>query len=118
MGQILRDMTELECRGYDDFCKDHPWLAEVTMTDDELKARMDHDIGKKYLEYFSGVPYSDHWSWVCIGVWKHFYEHNEFAETGSNYIDGQNEHVVDMILQAHGLEWDDITVLEERNRML
>ncbi len=116
MVKILREMTAEERKAYDSFCQKHPWLAEVKMTDDELRARMDKDLGAQYLERFSERPYKDIWSWVCIGVFKHFYEHNEFAETGSNYLDGQNENVIDRILKAHGSDWSGVTVLEERER--
>lgn len=116
MGQILRDMTEQERWGYDNFCKNHPWLSEVKMTDDELRVRMDEDLGTGYTDSYWNHLYNDYWSWVCIGVWKHFYEHNEFAETGSDYLDGQNECVISNILQARGLDWKDIKILEENNR--
>ena len=116
MSQILRDMSEQERRGYDNFCKDHPWLAEVKMTDDELRALLDEDLGSGYINSYWKYLYNDFWSWVCIGVWKHFYEHNEFAETGSNYVDGQNEAVINDILLARGIDWKDIKTLEVKNR--
>lgn len=109
-------MTPSEQRSYDSFGKDHPWLNEIKMTDDELRTRIEKDLGEGYLERYWATLYNDHWSWVCIAVWKHFYEYHEFAETGSDYLDGQNEGVIDEILSSHGENWDGVKTIREYKR--
>ena len=74
------------------------------------------DLGDGAVGINFGSMYLDHWSWVCLDVIKHFYETDEFVETGSDYLDGQNENVIGSIVEAQGKTWDDVKIIHEVNR--
>ncbi len=113
---ILRPMTKRERWLYEREKDLHPWMATVKMTDKEFKERFERDLGDGAVGIHFGSMYLDHWSWVCLDVFKHFYETGEFVETGSDYLDGQNEAVISAIVEAQGKTWDDVKIIHEVNR--
>ena len=113
---ILRPMTKRERWLYEREKGLHPWMATVKMTDKEFKERFERDLGDGAVGIHFGSMYLDHWSWVCLDVFKHFYETGEFVETGSDYLDGQNENVIGSIVEAQGKTWDDVKIIHEVNR--
>ena len=113
---ILRPMTKRERWMYEREKSLHPWMATVKMSDKEFKVRFEQDLGDGAVGINFGSMYLDHWSWVCLDVFKHFYETGEFVETGSDYLDGQNENVIGSIVEAQGKTWDDVKIIHEVNR--
>ena len=113
---ILRPMTKRERWLYEREKGLHPWMATVKMTDEEFRQRFEQDLGDGAVGINFGSMYLDHWSWVCLDVFKHFYETGEFVETGSDYLDGQNENVIGSIVEAQGKTWDDVKIIHEVNR--
>lgn len=113
---ILRPMTKRERWMYEREKSLHPWMATVKMSDKEFKVRFEQDLGDGAVGINFGSMYLDHWSWVCLDVFKHFYETSEFVETGSDYLDGQNENVIGSIVEAQGKTWDDVKIIHEVNR--
>ena len=113
---ILRPMTKRERWMYEREKSLHPWMATVKMSDKEFKVRFEQDLGDGAVGINFGSMYLDHWSWVCLDVIKHFYETGEFVETGSDYLDGQNENVIGSIVEAQGKTWDDVKIIHEVNR--
>ena len=91
-------------------------FATVKMSDKEFKVRFEQDLGDGAVGINFGSMYLDHWSWVCLDVIKHFYETGEFVETGSDYLDGQNENVIGSIVEAQGKTWNDVKIIHEVNR--
>lgn len=116
MYQILRNMTEKERLTFNHYRERHPWMATVKMTDEEFRQRFERDLGEGAVDRQFNHYYRDYWSWVCLDVMKHFYETGEFVETGSDYLDGQNEHVIWQIVKAQGKTWDDVKIIHEANR--
>ena len=116
MYHILRNMTEKERLTFNHYRERHPWMATVKMTDEEFRQRFEQDLGDGAVGINFGSMYLDHWSWVCLDVIKHFYETGEFVETGSDYLDGQNENVIGSIVEAQGKTWDDVKIIHEVNR--
>ena len=113
---VLRPMTKRERWMYEREKDLHPWMATVKMTDEEFRQRFEQDLGDGAVGINFGSMYLDHWSWVCLDVIKHFYETGEFVETGSDYLDGQNEAVISAIVEAQGKTWDDVKIIHEVNR--
>jgi len=113
---ILRPMTKRERWMYNREKELHPWMATVMMTDREFKERFERDLGIGAVGIHFGSMYLDHWSWVCLDVMKHFYETGEFMETGSDYLDGQNEAVISSILKAQGKTWNEVKTIHELHR--
>ena len=113
---ILRPMTKRERWMYEREKSLHPWMETVKMSDKEFKVRFEQDLGDGAVGINFGSMYLDHWSWVCLDVIKHFYETGEFVETGSDYLDGQNENVIGSIVEAQGKTWDDVKIIHEVNR--
>ena len=113
---VLRPMTKRERWMYEREKSLHPWMATVKMSDKEFKVRFEQDLGDGAVGINFGSMYLDHWSWVCLDVMKHFYETGEFVETGSDYLDGQNENVIGSIVEAQGKTWDDVKIIHEVNR--
>ena len=107
---VLRPMTNEREKSL------HPWMATVKMSDKEFKVRFEQDLGDGAVGINFGSMYLDHWSWVCLDVIKHFYETGEFVETGSDYLDGQNENVIGSIVEAQGKTWNDVKIIHEVNR--
>ena len=50
------------------------------------------------------VSMKGHWRWVCLAVFKHFYETGEFHHIDRGRLDAQNEYVCYRILKAHGAD--------------
>ena len=113
---ILRPMNKRERWMYEREKGLHPWMATVKMSDKDFKERFERDLGDGAVGIHFGRLYLNHWSWVCLDVMKHFYETGEFVETGSNYLDGQNENVIGSIVEAQGKAWEDVKVIEEPHR--
>lgn len=113
---ILRPMTKRERWMYEHEKELHPWMATVKMTDEAFRKRFEHDLGIGAVGIHFGSMYLDHWSWVCLDVMKHFYETGEFVETGSDYLDGQNEAVISAIVEAQGKNWNDVKMIHEPHR--
>ena len=113
---VLRPMTKRERWMYEREKSLHPWMATVKMSDKEFKEKFERDLGDGAVGIHFGRMYLDHWSWVCLDVFKHFYETGEFVETGSDYLDGQNAHVIGEIVEAQGKSWDDVKIVHEVNR--
>ena len=113
---VLRPMTKRERWMYEHEKSLRPWMATVKMTDKEFKERFEQDLGDGAVGINFGSMYLDHWSWVCLDVIKHFYETGEFVETGSDYLDGQNENVIGSIVEAQGKTWNDVKIIHEANR--
>lgn len=113
---VLRPMTKRERWMYEREKSLHPWMETVKMSDKAFKERFEQDLGDGAVGIHFGSMYLDHWSWVCLDVMKHFYETGEFVETGSDYLDGQNAHVIGEIVEAQGKTWDDVKVIEEPHR--
>ena len=113
---VLRPMTKRERWMYEREKDLHLWMATVKMTDEEFRQRFEQDLGDGAVGINFGSMYLDHWSWVCLDVIKHFYETGEFVETGSDYLDGQNEYVISGIVEAQGKSWNEVKIVHEVNR--
>ena len=113
---ILRPMTKRERWMYEREKSLHPWMATVKMSDKEFKVRFEQDLGDGAVGINFGSMYLDHWSWVCLDAMKYFYETGVFVETGSDYLDGQNEAVISGIVEAQGKSWNEVKIIHEPHR--
>lgn len=104
MDQIIREMNDQELRMYERECEERPWMKEVSMTDDEFRQRLDRDLGEGSAAKLFGNLYRDHWSWVCLAVFKYFYQTGEYKHLGEDYLDGQNDNVISHIMQAQAAD--------------
>ena len=86
----------------------------------ELDENYEDLILKKQVTFIDafrpGSMYLDHWSWVCLDAMKYFYETGVFVETGSDYLDGQNEAVISGIVEAQGKSWNEVKIIHEPHR--
>lgn len=103
MAKILRDMTAEEQALYDADAQNHPWLKNITMTDDEMCERIDHYKHEGYTEerLFNHM-FNLHYSWVYMAKFKHFLATGEWVYYDHDYIDIQTEYVVIDIMIADG----------------
>lgn len=101
MAKILREMTVEEQALYDADAEKHPWLKNITMTDDEMCERIDHYKYEGYTkERLFSHMFNHHYSWVYMAKFKHFLTTGEWVEYDSDYIDAQTEYVVMDIMIA------------------
>ena len=98
---ILRKMNEREQWLYDNMMPEHPWMADIKMTDEELEQRLVNDLGNDFVQKWFAPSWNDHWLWVAAAVFKHFYECGEFVNVDRGYLDGQTEYVIDRILNKN-----------------
>lgn len=111
MGPLLRDITPRVQRMYDAFVKEHPWLADVTMSDDELREMISKDMGADYLDRWFHTPWNDHWDWVALDMFKYFYQTGTHKPIGNGYVDGNLEYEIMMILDARGVHGADMEAI-------
>ena len=103
MGQILRNMTPKEQAMYDAYVKERPWLADVTMSDDELREKISKDLGDDFLGRWFYYLWNDHWNWVALAQFKYFYQTGMYKPLAEDYPDSQIEDVIMRILFARGV---------------
>lgn len=111
---ILPEMNEAERTLYEFECKQRPWMNHVSMTDEELRSRLDADLGEGYTDKLFAHRYNDHWSWVCLAVFKSFYESGVYHRLNIDYLDGQNECDIMKILKQRGLTWPEVEEIMNR----
>ena len=113
MAKILRDMTAEEQALYDADAQNHPWLKNITMTDDEMCERIDHYKYEGYTkERLFSHMFNHHYSWVYMAKFKHFLTTGEWVEYDFDYIDAQTEYVVMEIMIADGASEETIKAVK------
>ena len=78
MKKILRGMNDWERSMYESECERQPWMKEVRMGDEEFRQHFDADLGEGATNCQFRHLYNDHWSWVCLALFKYFYETGEY----------------------------------------
>ena len=97
-------MNDWERSMYESECERQPWMKEVRMGDEEFRQHFDADLGEGATNRQFRHLYNDHWSWVCLALFKHFYETGEYHHFDNGYLDGQNDYVLYRIMKAHGAD--------------
>ena len=98
MATFLRDMNEQEQALYDRDAIRYPWLKSITMTDDEMRIRLD--------QYFD--LWNLHYTWVYMAKIKYFLETGEYVLYDMGYLDGQADYIISQIMEADGADKDTI----------
>ena len=99
----------MERKFYEADCVKHPWLAEINLSDDEFRERIDGDMGEGYAaRVFGDHLWKLHYSWVYLGIVKYFYQTGELKHYDADYMDAQTEGIVMEIMQARGADWDTV----------
>lgn len=108
MATFLRDMNEQEQALYDRDAIRYPWLKSITMTDDEMRIRLDQYFYEGYTEKIFLDLWNLHYTWVYMAKIKYFLETGEYVLYDMGYLDGQADYIISQIMEADGADKDTI----------
>lgn len=106
---IDRVMTKEEQAFFDADAQKHPWLKEATMTDSELRARLDGYFYDGYTDKLFTPAWNLHYDKVFAAKLKYFLSTGKYVFYDTDYIDGQTDWVVSQIMKREGADEDTIT---------
>ena len=105
---IDRVMTSEEQESFDRDARRHAWLKEATMTDAELRARLDKYFYDGYTDKILSSGWRFHYDKVYSAKLKYFLSTGNYMFYDEGYIDGQSEYVISEIMKRDGADTETI----------
>ena len=113
MAELLGKMTAEVQALYDADAKKHPWLKNITMSDDELRERIDYYTRKGMTVKLFEQKFKRHYNWVYLAQIKHFLTTGEVVCYDYDYVDAESELVICDIRTADGASEETIDAVME-----
>lgn len=106
-------MTAEELALYDADAKRHPWLKNITMTDDELRERIEHYTSKGMTIKLFEQQFERHYNRIYLAQIKHFLTTGEMVFYDYDYIDAESELVICDLMMSDGASQKTIDAVME-----